>query len=227
MSVDMPRILSIEDDPDFQHLISYALRNQGFEVHYAFTGPEGVEKALSLNPDLILLDMMLPGFNGVEVVKRLMKTKATRDIPVVVLTAYPTDANFFESGIKALAPVEYLRKPVQMDDLVKLMRRLLSARKTKAPFAVWKRGAFRIMPEAKAVMIDGTMVANLAPKRFEVLFHLLQNEGETRWEDLVRKIWGRDGNKNDLEKTVQRLREDLGSEGWRLCTTRDGYQLKA
>ena len=61
----MARILSIEDDPDFQHLIALTLQNQGYEVHYAFTGQEGYEKLLALDPDLILLDMMLPLLNGV------------------------------------------------------------------------------------------------------------------------------------------------------------------
>ncbi len=221
----MPRILSVEDDPDFQHLISLALRNQGFEVHYAFTGPEGHEKALSLNPDLILLDMMLPGLNGPEVVKLLQKSKATKNIPVIVLTGYPGDANFFESEIKALAAVEYLRKPVDLEALVKLIKRMLSGNKTKPAFPVWKKGDFRIIPESKTVWIGGLMIANLAPKRFEVLFHLLQSGDEVAWEELLTKIWGRDGSKNDLEKTVQRLREDLGAEAWRLSTTRNGYKL--
>jgi DNA-binding response OmpR family regulator len=221
----MPRILSVEDDPDFQHLISYALRNQGFEVHYAFTGSEGHEKALSLNPDLILLDMMLPGLNGAEVVKLLMKNKATRDIPVIVLTAYPAEVSFFESEIKALGVVEYLRKPVQIAELVKVIKRLLSARAPKPPFSVWTRGVFRLVSETKSVWVGGTMVANLAPKRFEVLFHLLQTDGEVPWTELVQKIWGRDGTKNDLEKTVQRLRGDLGREGYRVSTTRNGYKL--
>lgn len=222
----MHRILSVEDDPDFQHLISIALRNQGYDVHYAFTGPEGHEKALSLNPDLILLDMMLPGMNGPEVIARLKKNKATKDIPVIVLTGYPAGANFRESEAMALGAVEYLRKPVQIEELLKSLRRLLSGRKSKAPFAVWERGAVRITPESKSVWIGGRMAANLAPKRFEVLFHLLQKEGASPWEELLRKIWGREGTKNDLEKTVQRLREDLGAEGWRLSTTREGYQLK-
>ncbi len=221
----MARILSVEDDPDFQHLLSYALRNQGFEVHYAFTGLEGYEKALSLNPDLILLDMMLPGLSGPEVVKRLMKNKATRDIPIIVLTSHSADTNFFESEIKALGAVEYLRKPIQIKELLKVIRCLLSDRKTGPAFTIWARGSFRIVPETKSVWIGGTIVANLAPKRFEVLFHLLQSEGEVAWEDLVRKVWGRDGTKNDLEKTIQRLREDLGAEGYRLSTSRGGYQL--
>lgn len=221
----MQRILSVEDDPDFQHLISFILRRQGYEVHYAFTGPEGHEKALSLNPDLILLDMMLPGLNGIEVVKLLNKHKSTRDIPVIVLTAYPSDVNFFESEIQAIGAVEYLRKPVQSDELISRVRRLLSGRGNRPPSAVWERGTLRILPDSKTVWIGARMIANLAPKRFEVLFHLLQSKGEVPWQDLVFKIWGRDGTKNDLEKTVQRLRADLGSEGYRVSTTRAGYQL--
>lgn len=221
----MARILSIEDDPDFQHLISHVLRNQGYEVHYAFTGPEGHEKALLLNPDLILLDMMLPGLNGVEVVKLLKERKATRDIPIIVLTAYPTDSNFFESQIKAIGAVDYLRKPVQADEMIPRIKKLLAGRGAKKPFAVWTRGVFRIMPETMSVWIDGKMTANLAPKRFEVLYHLIQSEGELPWQELLHKIWGRDGTKNDLEKTIQRLRADLGPDGYRVSTTRAGYQL--
>jgi DNA-binding response OmpR family regulator len=218
-------ILSVEDDPDFQHLISYALRNQGFEVHYAFTGKEGCEKALSLNPDLVLLDMMLPVMNGVEVIKELKKSKATRDTPVVILTAFPSETHFFESQVKALGVVEYLRKPVQMEELVAAVKRLLKGRPSKPAFPVWKRGAVRIIADTKSVWIGARMIANLPPKRFEVLYHLLQSQGEVPWEELVLKVWGKDGTKNDLEKTISRLREDLGSEAYRLGTTRRGYQL--
>ncbi|MBI3566131.1 MAG: response regulator transcription factor [Elusimicrobia bacterium] len=223
----MHRILSVEDDPDFQYLISHILRNQGWEVHYAFTGPEGHEKAVTLLPDLILLDMMLPGLNGIEVFKLLRKQKATRDIPVIVLTAYHADSNFFESEIRALGPVLYLRKPVQNDELVAAIKKLLGERRSAPPAAVWKRGACRIIPESKSVWVGERMIANLAPKRFEVLFHLLQSDAEIAWEDLVADIWGAEGTKNDLEKTVQRLREDLGPEAYRLSTTRKGYKFRA
>jgi DNA-binding response OmpR family regulator len=221
----MRRILSVEDDPDFQHLISHALRNQGFDVHYAFTGKEGCEKALSLNPDLVLLDMMLPMMNGVEVIKELKRSKATRDIPIIIMTAYPTEAHFFESEVKALGRVEYLRKPVQMAELIKAVKHLLSGRATSAPFAIWRRGSLAIIPESKSVWIGEKLIANLPPKRFEVLYHLMQSSGEVPWQDLVVKIWGKDGTKNDLEKTVQRLRKDLGAEAYILSTTRNGYQL--
>lgn len=222
----MPRILSVEDDPDFQYLISHILRNQGWEVHYAFTGPEGHEKALSLSPDVILLDMKLPGLSGVEVVKLLKKQKATRDIPVIVLTAFAADAEFFESEIRALGPIVYLRKPVPNEELISAIKRCLGGGKTAPPAAVWERGACRIIAASKSVWIGGKLIADLAPKRFEVLFHLLQNDEEVSWQDLVSNIWGRDGTKNDLEKTVQRLRADLGPESYRLVTTRGGYRFR-
>ncbi|MFI5349773.1 MAG: response regulator transcription factor [Elusimicrobiota bacterium] len=221
----MLRILSVDDDPDFQHLLSQALRNQGFEVHYAFTGKEGCEKALSLNPDVVLLDMMLPMMNGLEVMRELKKNKATRDIPIVIMTAYPAEANFFESEVQSLARVEYLRKPVLMPELIQMIKRMFKSDFVNPPFAVWKRGAMRLIADSKSLWIGDLLVANLAPKRFEVLYHLMQSPGEVPWRDLVAKVWGKDGTKNDLEKTIQRLREDLGAESYRLCTTRKGYQL--
>ena len=123
----MPRILSVEDDPDFQHLVSYALRSQGFEVHSAFTGPEGHQKALALLPDLILMDLMLPGLNGLEVLTLLKQREKTRDIPVIVLTAYSEDAAF-EKDLKALGAFEYLSKPIRFDALIRLVRRILFER---------------------------------------------------------------------------------------------------
>jgi DNA-binding response OmpR family regulator len=141
------------------------------------------------------------------------------------MTAYPAEAHFFESEVKTLGQIEYLRKPVQMEELVKTIKRMLRARADSPPFAVWHRGAMRIIAESKSVWIGERMIANLAPKRFEVLYHLMQTRGEVTWQELVDKIWGKDGTKNDLEKTVQRLREDLGPEAYLLSTTRNGYQL--
>jgi DNA-binding response OmpR family regulator len=222
----MSRILSVEDDPDLQHLVSYALRNQGFEVHYAFTGPEGLEKAFQLNPDLILLDMMLPGLNGAEVARRLKARKETRAIPIVVLTSYPDDAEFLESAVRAIGVVEYLRKPVRADELVAHVRRLLSGRGDPAPLSVRERGDIRAVVETRTVTIGGRTLAALPPKRFALLLRLLACDGEAAWEDLVRAVWGDAGTKNDLEKTIQRLREDLGPDAARLSTTRRGYRLE-
>lgn len=227
----MSRILSIEDDPDCQHLISLAFQNAGYEVHYAFTGKEGYEKVLTLNPDLILTDMMLPLISGLEVIKLIKQHKKARDTPIIVLTAYPTDANFLENSIKAIGVLEYIRKPVEMEELLRVVRRVLGNRSSGTDVGSsanlkLRKGAVRIDPKFRAVWINNKLAATLPPKRFEILFILIQNKGEVRWQELVKNIWGIEGTKNDLEKTIQRLREDLGAgESCRIKTTPNGYEL--
>lgn len=122
----MPLILSVEDDPDFQALISSALNGQGYEVRFAYTGPEGHAMALSLHPDLILLDMMLPGLSGREIITLLKSNEATSRIPIIVLTAFPNDAGFFENDIKSLGAAVYMRKPVHLAALTGAIRGLLA-----------------------------------------------------------------------------------------------------
>lgn len=122
----MPRILSVEDDPDFQHLIATALAGEGFELHYAYDGIRGRDLALALAPDLILLDMMLPGLSGLEVIAALKENEATRRVPIIVLTAFPAADGFFESEVKARGADLYMRKPVHFDTLAKVIRGLLA-----------------------------------------------------------------------------------------------------
>ncbi len=124
-TVRVPRILSVEDDVDLQQVYSYVLTKKGWDVTYAYDGKDGLEKAKALKPDLILLDMMLPGLNGIEVIKALKADEATRAIPVVVMTAYPSEAHFLQSAVRAMGAVEYLAKPVHIDDLVAMIERLL------------------------------------------------------------------------------------------------------
>ena len=121
----MTRILSIEDDVDLQQVVAYVLKKKGWEVIFAYDGKDGLEKAIELKPDLILLDMMLPGLNGIEVITELKANETTRAIPVVVMTAFPSDAQFIESVAVAMGAVKYLAKPVHIDVLVKTVEDLL------------------------------------------------------------------------------------------------------
>lgn len=121
----MPRILSIEDDVDLQQVFSYVLTKKGWAVTFAYDGKDGLAKALDLKPDLILLDMMLPGLNGLEVIKALKENEPTRGIPVIVMTAYPGDEQFLKSTLMAMGAVEYLAKPVHVDVLLETVERLL------------------------------------------------------------------------------------------------------
>ncbi|MDP3543127.1 MAG: response regulator [Elusimicrobiota bacterium] len=120
----MMRLLSIEDDPDLQRLLALALADEEFEVHFAFTGPTGFESAISLRPDIILCDLMLPGYGGRELIRRLKEEPATRDIPVVVVTAYYDTATMIEAEVRKLGVIEYVRKPVRGAELLVLLRRI-------------------------------------------------------------------------------------------------------
>ena len=106
----MNKILVIEDDPDIQQLIHLALEfTGGYRVAVASDGPEGLSKAASEAPDLILLDAMMPGMDGFEVCRRLKADATTAGIPVVFLTA-KAQANEIEEGLR-LGAVGYLTKP--------------------------------------------------------------------------------------------------------------------
>ena len=121
----MARILSIEDDVDLQQVFAYVLKKKGWDVAFAYDGKDGLAKALENKPDLVLLDMMLPGLNGLEVIKALKENEPTRGIPVVVMTAYPGDEQFLKASIMAMGAVEYLAKPVHVDLLLETVERLL------------------------------------------------------------------------------------------------------
>lgn len=106
----MSKILVIEDDPDIQQLIHLSLEfTGGYQVALASNGPEGLEKAAGENPDLILLDAMMPGMDGFEVCRRLKADPATAAIPVVFLTA-KAQASEIEEGLR-LGASGYLTKP--------------------------------------------------------------------------------------------------------------------
>lgn len=222
----MTRILSIEDDPEFQHYISVGLQREGWEVHYAFTGREGYEKALALLPDLIMLDMVLPVYNGPEVARRLAENKATRSIPIIVLTGFPGEADFFHSSLDKLGVVEFMRKPVDVGEVARVVKRVLGADGGRVAPPVFESGRIRVAPETRCVWIGGELAANIPPKRFEILFYLLQAKRGMSWRELRDRVWGAGGGKNDVQKAVQRLRRDLGREGWRVRTIAGGYRLE-
>ena len=121
----MTRILSVEDDVDLQRLLALALAGEGFEVHHAFTGPEGYEKAVALRPHVILCDLMLPVYGGRELIGKLKSDRNTCGVPIVVITACYDSATLVESEIRKLGVIEYLRKPVRRDDLVRIIRKIV------------------------------------------------------------------------------------------------------
>ena len=223
----MPRLLIIEDDADLQQVLSTAFNREGFETHYAFNGKEGYDKILALRPDLVLLDLMLPVLSGVDVIKMVTSNTLVRDIPIVVITAHSDKADMLEQSIRAHGVREYLRKPFEIKSLISLVKRLISQYpRAPAPPSEVAKGEVRLDTRFRAVCISGQTVATLPPTRAEVLKILIEAKGAVKREKIMSAVWGAGDHVSALEKTVQRLREDLGPEGGkRIQTTEDGYEL--
>ena len=227
----MSRILCIEDDEHIQHMVGQVLYRHGYELHYAWNGREGYEKALALDPDLILLDLMLPVMNGVQFLKALSRHDEARDIPVIVATAYGDEAGMLKCSIEALGAAYYLRKPIDMEELVRSVRRVLAAfprsrpgRPPQPPPRV-RKGALSADPKLRTVWVDDRLVATLVRKEFAVLECLMRRPGPLSREALLSDLGYKAGQVNTLAQTVHRLRRDLGPEGNRISTTPKGYEV--
>jgi len=123
MGIMTPRILIVDDDPDLLELLRFALAAEGFSVRTAATGPEALRKALRTPPDLVVLDLLLPGMNGFSVCEQLRLNPATAFIPVLMMTVLPGEFPHLV-GVEAGANA-YLNKPFRMEELVSCVRELL------------------------------------------------------------------------------------------------------
>ncbi len=227
----MARILSIEADQDIQHLIGHVLFQQGYEVHYAWNGQEGYEKILALSPGLILLDLMLPRMNGVELLKKIQENRSTKDIPVIIVTAYGDEANMLGQSVVALGASAYLRKPVMIPELLSCVKRVLTGSPPamngkNAAVEELKRGVVRVDMKFRTVWIDDRLVASLPEKEFILLRRLITSPGPVPQAELLKTLGYESGQKNALKQVVHRLRRKLGpAELRRIRTAADGYEL--
>ncbi|MCM8811522.1 MAG: response regulator [Candidatus Omnitrophica bacterium] len=119
----MATILAIDDEPDFLEQVKVVLENEGHQVETAFDGLAGLEKARRVKPTLILLDIMMPGMDGFEVLRRLTREAGTSTIPVVMLTAKGGTESVFKA--QGLSVTDYLLKPFSVDELLTVIRRFV------------------------------------------------------------------------------------------------------
>ena len=172
----MPRILVVEDEPLINQAVSDRLRAEGYDVRSAASGPEAVAAAATYAPDAIVLDIMLPGFDGIEVCRRV---QAVRPVPVLMLTARDDESDIL-IGLGVGAD-DYVTKPFRMRELV--------ARVT-APTAPKTVGALVIDPATRRITVHDTEI-HLTPLEFDLLAALAAAPGTvlTR-ERLLQEVWG-------------------------------------
>lgn len=220
-------IYCVEDDASIRELVVYTLKATGFEAQ-GFADGKAFSAALARQlPELVLLDIMLPGEDGLQILKRLRAQAATAAIPVMMLTAKGTEFDKVV-GLDNGAD-DYMTKPFGMMELVSRVRALL--RRTKRePDHVLTLGALSLNRDTRRVLADGQEVA-LTYKEFALLEYLLENSGIVLTRDkLLDRVWGysSDVETRTLDVHIRSLRQKLGPCGALVETVRGvGYRMGA
>jgi DNA-binding response OmpR family regulator len=203
-------ILVIEDEPGIVDFLERGLRGQGFEVSAALDGEEGLRLALDTDPDLVILDMLLPGRSGLEVLQVLRASKP--ELPVIALTALG-EVGDRVTGLDAGA-VDYLTKPFSLAELAARIRAQLRVA-AQSPRTALTGAGVDIDLISREVRRDGEVV-RLSGKEFDLLVHLMEHPGQvlTR-EQILRAVWGyeHDPGTNVVDVYIGYLRRKLVPPG--------------
>jgi len=219
-------IYLLEDDDSIRKLVIYALESQGYEAH-GFESPDQFRTAVEQQlPELVILDIMLPGEDGISVLKRLRSEPETARLPVIMLTAKNTEFDRVE-GLDAGAD-DFISKPFGIMELVARVRAVLRRAEQNLPVSVYELGSLRVCPERHEVQVEGKSVT-LTYKEYMLLQLLMENRGLvlTR-EVLLDRIWGLGSERENrtLDVHIRTLRAKLGTAGSYIQTVRGvGYQI--
>jgi len=225
-----PLILIIEDEKNIIELVRYNLEKSSFRVLAAKDGEIGLEKALKESPSLILLDLMLPGVDGIEVCKILKQNYKTQNIPIITMTAKSEEPDIilgFELGAD-----DYVAKPFSPRQLIARIRAVLRRSQPKSEDYVLKVGALEMDSVKHCVNLNGAPV-ELTFKEYGILELLLQSHGRVlSREHILENVWGHDESLNvelrAVDKHVAELRKKLKKEADRIMTIKNyGYRFEA
>jgi two-component system response regulator RegX3 len=205
----MIKVLVIEDEESFREALDFILTKEGFTVALAATGPDGVAAFEKENPDIVLLDLMLPGMSGTEVCKTI---RAKSQVPIIMLTAKDAEVDKVV-GLEVGAD-DYVTKPFSTPELIARIRAVLRRGNTEqiqSDEDVIEHGSIKLDISRHNVQVNGAAVA-MPLKEFELLAYLMENAGRvlTRGQ-LMDRIWGSDyvGDGKTLDVHVKRLRSKV------------------
>lgn len=221
-------IFCVEDDGNIRELVVYTLESAGFLARGFEEGSSFLEALTLETPDLVLLDIMLPGEDGMELLKKLKASPKTRDIPVIMVTAKGAEYDKV-MGLDTGAD-DYVTKPFGMMELVSRIKAVL---RRSAREGVRKEDSIVIgeieMNLKKYEVTAAGKVISLTLKEYELLKHLMKNSNIVLTRDqLLEEIWGYDfgGETRTVDVHVRTLRQKLGSAGERIETVRGvGYRM--
>ncbi|MGA1014233.1 MAG: response regulator [Limisphaerales bacterium] len=221
------RVLVVDDEPDAIELIRFNLKASGYDVLTAEDGEEALLKARKFSPDLILLDVMLPEIDGLEVCKILRRDPATATLPIIMLTAKASEIDRV-LGLEFGAD-DYVTKPFSPRELVLRVRNLLKRKESKQEEIERLQVRDLELDVARhEVRIAGEMV-ELTPTEFKLLRILMERKGRVQSRDrLLQDVWGYDQliDTRTVDTHVRRLREKMGIAAGYVFTVRGvGYRL--
>lgn len=221
----------VEDEPDILEMLSYNLRQAGFEVGAATEGEQALRAAEEHPPDLVLLDLMLPGMDGLELCRLLKQRESLRRVPVVMLTAKAEEVDRIV-GLE-LGADDYVTKPFSPRELILRIKAVLRRAGAKEGAAAgtgrYVFGALVIDPEAHLVRV-GEKAIDLTATEFRLLHTLVQRRGRVQSRDeLLEVVWGYQysGYGRTVDTHIRRLREKLGEACEWVETVRGvGYRFR-
>ena len=225
-----PRVLVVDDEEDILNLLEFNLTKAGYRVTTAADGPEAIELAASIKPDLILLDIMLPNMEGTEVLKRLKANRSTRDVPVIMLTAKGEEVDRvlgFELGCE-----DYITKPFSPRELILRVKAILKrggAARESAGDGPIEYGGVAVDTSGHKATLKGREL-KLTATEFNLLRAFLENRGRVLTRDnLLDRAWGTDCfvTPRTVDTHVRRLRVKLKGAGRMIETVRGvGYRFE-
>ena len=221
-------IYCVEDDAAIRDIEVYALRSTGFEAEGCESGAALFAALKKAPAELVILDVMLPGEDGLEILKKLRLGAATRNLPVIMATARGEEYDKI-TGLDSGAD-DYLVKPFGMMEMISRVRAVLRRARPERSRSALSLGGVTIDPDSRRVTANGQEAA-LTLKEFELLYTLMSSPGVVFTRDrLLSEIWGTDydGETRTVDVHVRTLRQKLGEAGSVICTVRGvGYRTEA
>ena len=221
----MATVYVVEDDKNIREIETFALRNTGYQVDDFACAKDFYEAVAEGNPDLVLLDVMLPDEDGLDIVKKLRSRQETKQIPIILVTAKTTEIDKVK-GLDIGAD-DYMTKPFGVMELISRVKALLRRSNSQEKGdKVLKLGNVILDPERHTVFVD-SKVCELTYKEYELLKLLMTNAGfVTTREVILERVWGTDfeGESRTLDMHIKTLRQKLLDNGSMIKTVRNvGY----
>lgn len=208
----MAKILIVEDDKELSHITELELTHEGFSVIKAVDGREGFEKIQSENPDLVLLDVMLPRLSGLEILRKV-RNELQSELPIILVTARGETIDKVD-GLNSGAD-DYISKPFKIEELLARMNAVLRRTQKRngcTKSVVLKNGAIEMVADEMKVTFSGTNT-ELSKNEFLLLKYFLENTGKILSRDeIIKTVWGEDYyiEENSVDVYVRHLRSKFG-----------------